>query len=204
MPDGDKIHPKLGNRHQGIYKQICEEAYSEEEIAYNELAPLRKELQAYGDAPLELIRQAVDIFNQNSASLLVDWNAMNRSLEKISQRISQQTCADKRGLSLALEACKKILHGIRYGNSPSDLGLKITQEYMIKVYEAQFEGRIPLVHHYNNADPTMVNLKVREMRPFIERGVEHFAGQLANGRSVTSLRRPQRDKPKIGLHDSLV
>lgn len=204
MPDGDKIHPGLGYRHQSPYRQICEEIFSEEEIAYNELAALRKDLQDYGDAPIELIRQAVTMYRHTLGPLLVDWNEVNDRLEKIGQEISQRTSADKRGLSLALEACKKSLHGVRYGEQSVDLGLKTTQNYMMGVYEAHFEGRIPLSHHYNNADPKMVNLKLHEMRPFIEQGLGYFARQLTKGGGVKSLRRAPKNRPIIGLYDSLI
>lgn len=204
MPDGDKIHPGLGYRHQSVYKQICEEVYSEEEIAHKELDALKKDLQNYGDAPIELIRQAVTLFSQTLGPLLVDWNEINQGLEKIGQEISQQTSAGKRGLSLALEACKKSLHGVRYGEQPADLGLKTIKNYMIRVYEAHFEGCIPLAHHYNNADPRMVDLKLREMRPHIEQGLEYFARQITKGGSVKTLRRRPQERPSIGLHDSLV
>lgn len=206
MPDADKV-PGLGYRHQGVYKQVCEDVYSEEEVAYNELDKLRKDFQDYSDAPIELIQQAATILSQSHGPLLkdlTDWGLIGRKLEKLEQEISQRTSANKRGFTLALEACKDVLHCLRGGSVINNLELAIIKKYMSRVYESNFVACIPRAHHYRQADSRMVETKLREMRPFIEEGLSYFANQVIQSGSVKFLRRHPKNRIIIGLHDSLI
>ena len=208
MPDADKVHAGLGYRHQKVYKQLCEGVLPPREIAYTELNALRQVLKEYGNAPLSLIQQATVFLGLIPTEPLlrqaVNWGEKRRELENLCQQISQKTRGNKRAMMLAEEACKEQLRRIQQDTAPDDLKLESITSYIQKVYEADFEERIPLGRHYNDADPDLVNARLEEMRPGIEEGIDGFAKQLARHGGVSPLRRPRRTKQSIGLYDDLL
>ena len=64
MPDGDIVHVKLPRRYQKSYKQFCEGQCGDVELTRAVLRPLKRDLQDYGNAPLELIQQVAAELNQ--------------------------------------------------------------------------------------------------------------------------------------------
>jgi hypothetical protein len=61
MPDGDIVHPRLSYGYQKIYKQICEGFFDSETLAYYVLPPLLKDIQKYGNGPINLLQKASEM-----------------------------------------------------------------------------------------------------------------------------------------------
>ena len=113
MPDGDKVHVKLAHRYQKVYKQLCEGQYDDAELAHEVLGSLKRDLQGYGDEPLQLTQ------------------------------------------------------------------------------------------HYNGADQTAVDTRLKGMRSYVEQGINSFVAQMIRHGSVAALRRLPMTRPSIGIDDDL-
>src|SRR2546421_174748 len=104
MPDGDRVHSKLSYHYHKVYKQICEGQFASEDLARKVLHGMIKDIQKYGDAPITLLKQAtVQIEQLPTDSLFlptINWNEVNRTLEKLAQQIYGQI----RGIDLAVKA----------------------------------------------------------------------------------------------------
>jgi hypothetical protein len=211
MPDADKVHAKLCGSHRGVYKKICEDHFSEEDLAHDELRAIIKDVGCYGDEPLQLIRKAVAVLNQiptgplflnNSA---INWAVIRRQLETIAQTHSSLTTSSQIGIDLALRSCQEFLHDIRYGIVVGNIEeAKVIRNYLVNVYKANFEERIQLSRHYNDADPNFVAARVEGMRPYIEKDIQFIAQQIERKGSVRSLRRPAKVKQPVELSENLL
>jgi hypothetical protein len=207
MPDGDHFHQKLPNRYKSVYKQICAEnrAASYEELAAEVLRGLRHDFTRYGNKPLEMIRQAVKQMEQLPSGPLfkstIEWGQESQKLDKITQQLGGGYISN-----LAIEACKMQLQEIRGKGSPQDLLSTTIEKYFQNVYEARFEGRLPLAEHYNNVSQLYVDKEVAAMRPHILNGLRDFAEQVAKKGRIGKLRLSPvlRIKPKIDLETNLL
>src|SRR5687768_4217757 len=100
MPDSDKVHVGLTPRYQKPYKQLCEGYLSPEELAHNILKPLKKDIQAYGDGPINLIKQVGELLEERASApifnLPIDYNVESQNIENLAKR----TPGDRRGIAL--------------------------------------------------------------------------------------------------------
>jgi len=207
MPDGDKVHGNLAPRYQKPYKQICEGQYSAAEFAHAVLRPLKRDLQDYGDEPLKLIRQVAtelhQIPDEPLLKQLVDWSEKSQIID----RCAQQMDGHRTAVELAVKACQQQLQELRYSgclyDAAEEMSLSIMREYVSAVYEANFEGRVPLAQHYNGVDQVTVDVRLQGMRVHVEQGIANFAAQMICNGSVTTLRRPPMARSPIGLYDDL-
>ncbi|HRW06670.1 MAG TPA: hypothetical protein P5121_16315 [Caldilineaceae bacterium] len=210
MSDADKVHAKLSGRHKSVYKKLCEGYFSEEKLADDELAALRNDIKGYGDAPIQFIQAAAQVMDQLLPGPLfgnnqtIDWSNISLQIEKLARQHALQS-SDHRGMALALDACKKSLHEIQYGNTINHVNdIKIVNDYLLTAYEANFEEKIPLSQHYNNADPNYVEARVQAMRPHIEEHIHRLAENIAGNGKVQSLRRPQKKKRPVDINENLL
>ena len=203
MPDGDKVHVNLAHRYQKVYKQICEGQYDDAELAHEVLKPLKRDLQDYGDEPLQLIRQVSaeldQIPDEPLLKQLVNWGEESQKID----RFAQQNPGSLIAKELVVKACQQQLQELRYSERPHDLTEEMSRKYVSAVYEANFEERVPLAQYYNGADQTVVDARLKGMRSHVEQGISSFAVQMIRNGSVASLRCPPMTRPSIGLDDDL-
>jgi len=207
MPDGDKVHTHLASPYQKPYKQLCEGLYSGAELAQEVLRPLKRDLQDYGDEFLKLIQQvATDLCQIPDEPLLkqlVDWGEQSQIIDRCAQQIDGQ----RTSMELAVQACQQRLQELRYNscpyNSAEEMRLSILGKYVSAVYEANFEGRVPLAQHYNGVDQMTVDARLQSMRVHVEQGIQNFAVQIMRHGSVIALRSPRMARSPIGLYDDL-
>lgn len=197
MPDGDIIHPTLGGRYYSVYKQICEGSSNEEELARQALRSLKKEVKVFGEAPIQLLEQAASLFQelaiQQNQGTSIDWTQVRRDLQTIAQFLS----GSKRALQLALRACYQHIRTIQdvCGSHAlsSDLFQELSGHYLLNIYDAQFEKRVPQTYrHYNQADPAAIQMLLHEIRPLVIRGIHGFASQIVKQGNARILRLPMR------------
>src|SRR5215510_23333 len=204
MPDGDIVHVKLSRRYQKPYKQLCEGLYGDAELTRAVLRPLKQDLQDYGDAPLKLIQQVAAELNRIPDEPLlkqfINWADKSKSIDRCAQQISGRPTA----MQLAVQACQQQLQELRYGSCAQDLTKEMYRKYVSVVYEATFEGRVPLPQHYNGIAQAAVDARLQGMRTYVEQGIDCFAAQMLRNGTVSSLRRPPMARVTLGLYDDLL
>jgi hypothetical protein len=198
MPDGDRIHLKLASRYQKIYKQVCEDHFSEQEIAHNLLLPLKEEIRQHGTEVIELIKKCSDWFEQivirQEIGDKINWDRENLIIEKLFQRFHAKNTAKE----LALAACKEQLQDVRHGISTVNLSVEIMRKYMWNLCIAKFASRVPLKkHHHNGADSEVVNARLEGMKQHIWEGLLDFAKQAIHHGNFDFLRRPPLRRQKF-------
>ena len=211
MPDADKVHKGLSYRHQKVYQQICEGVMTPSELAFEELGAMKKELHSCGQAPFLLIPEVGKLLSAVPTGPLlnpsVDWNGICRDIERKGQKVSLQTSANKRIMALVVDACIDQVRDIQQNVVPDNLEVDAMQRFTVKLYEANFEDRIQLAHHYKDAAPEMVNARVEAMRQSMEDGLGKLAEQAVRDGSFEKVKRPARPSgtiQPINLNDDLL
>lgn len=94
---------------------------------------------------------------------------------------------------------------MRHGNVVGNIEeVKVIGNYLINVYKANFEERIPLSRHYNDADPNLVAARVEGMRPYVQKGIQFIAQQIERKGNVRLLKRPFKEKQPVELSENLL
>lgn len=200
MPDGDIVHPQLGAMYQKLYMQLCEGVLSEDALAYEAVQRIKRQAQAYGSGPIELLCQVAAQFESLAADQLrgveIDWGQERRTIKELEQQVAARS--SKRATGLALKACEGQLQELRSGPqrlaSSSQVLPELVQAYLLNIYDANFVGRIPLPQHYNGVDAGFVQERLLDMRPSVIKWLESLAVQIAEGKAVEALRMPRRTK----------
>ena len=199
MPDGDRIHLNLASRYQRIYKQVCEDHFSEEEIAHDLLLPLKEEIRQHGPEVIELIKKCADwceqiVLRQEETGDEINWDKENLLIEKLFQRFRAKNTAKE----LALAACKEQLWDIRHGIRDVNFSIEIMRKYFWNLCNAKFVSRVPLKkNHHNGADSDIVKARLEGMKQYIWEGLYNFAKQAIHHNNFDFLRRPPRRRRKF-------
>lgn len=189
MPDGDIIHPTLSARYYGVYKRICEEAEDEESLARQALRCLKKDVNDYGDAPIQLIQREVPLFEQLAVDLQfgipIDWTQARRRVKELAMGFS----GSDNGLQLAVRACEQQLDLLKkqqpYTLPSGHFAFEITQQYLLNIYDARFANRVPQTrHYYQDAHPALVHERIMNMRRFINPGSALYALQIIEHKAL--------------------
>jgi len=204
MPDADKIHSKLAYRHQKTYSELYEGVMELDEIANNQLRTFKKDVQGYGDAPVILICQVAalvidSIPNEPLLRLSIDWKKLNTQIDELARNVSFQNETYKRGINLAINACKQHLLALKQGERSENHKITIISRYLWKVYEAEFESPILSTDH-----PEFIQMRLEALRQHMKPGVAKYAEQIARTDSTCRMRKPPRRKKCIGLYDDLL
>jgi hypothetical protein len=208
MADADRIHENLPKRYRKAYQQICEWNWDKESISYEVLRPLKRDISDQGNGPILLIRNVSQRLEEICSSPLfinsIDWAEEFSHLSNLRMRIP----GNKRGMELAVLACREIIQEIRAGRySYSNLDERLISSYFLRIYYSNFEDRIPLVsEHYLGVEPEEIEQRINSIRPIVEKGVEYFAAQALNGRDIKKLRLPPNPlkKQSIQLDDDVL
>lgn len=196
MPDRDKIHPQLPRRYYTPYRQICEGHESVEEIARAACKGLRKDIQEYGDVPLEMIDNIRSDFDKIASHPLflpsVDWGELSRKVDDSNRKIS----GNNRAKAICCEAFKKYIHSLRFeGPSSEDYKMQILSNYIDKIYISNFEEMIPLnQQHYNDETQDNVCKTLIKIRPYAESHIKDFAEKILRTGTVKSIFDPKHPR----------
>lgn len=204
MPDGDRVYGGLTQEYEKPYEQVCEGHFSFEEIAHNLLAAVRGDIRRNGPAPIELLRQVADHLNQLPHEPLlkptINWEQESRDIE----RLARQIHGPRRAIDIALDASKKYLRTFQYGHDKQEHDRMLLQGYMERVYEANFEGRVPLGNHPYGVDQAAIDERLEAIRPFVLAGLASFARQAARRGDFSRLQRTSPSRIVIDADTDLL
>jgi hypothetical protein len=132
----------------------------------------------------------------------VDWHAANRKLLQIARRLR----GNKRGIELAVRACKGQMNRLRSERDLHfpDLYKETVNSYLLEIYVADFADPALLKESYENPSLRQADIEgeLDTIRPHINEIIEYYAGQIARTHSVDGLRLPpSKEQPPIDLHD---
>ncbi len=201
MPDGDRIDVNLAPRYHKVYKQLCEEHFSEEDLGQEVLLPVKEELQKQGHQIIPLIDNFAARCDQ-IVEELENGNEINWDKEALLiEKLAQQIYATKTAKDLAMEACKVLLQNIRYGAHDLNFPIELMRTYMWKLYEAKFQARVLLTKdYYNGAAESYVRERLEGMREYVWNNLIVYAKQAIYHKNFDSLRRPPRHGQKFDLN----
>lgn len=198
MPDADVIYADVDSRHKSVYHQLSAGLATGQELARAELSVLKNELKSYGDGPYKLIRNAAGLISAHCGGPLltniVDWRDLRRAVQQAAQEVSKTMVTDKRSMAVAIDACCSIINEMENGIAidTCDLEFETTRAFMLRIYEANFEERVPLVKPQASIDLEEVHQRLSDMRPHIEKGIYHFASSHVRNGNIRAIRMPRR------------
>jgi hypothetical protein len=200
MPAGDLIHAKLAGRYQTIYKELCEEHFSEDELAYQMLPAIKEELKQQGEAIIPLI----DKFASKCEEIVVELGVGNRvNWDKealLIEKQAQQVYAKKTARGLVVAACKEMLQDIRHGAHELNISIENMRKYMWNLYVAKFESKVLLAKkHHNDVDEVFVRARLEGMQEYVWANLLGYARQAVNRHSFVSLRRQSRPRQNFDV-----
>ncbi len=192
MPDGDKVHKKLGWRYQKSYKMLCE-GQAGGDVA-NELAQaVYKDVKQGGDAIftmlLEVGTQLEEILSRRQRLEDIDWRKEATSITTLDRYLD----ANSRLKVLAVEACLEELHALRQGAQPSNCAITLLTGYLDNICDANFMERVSLTP---NPDSRVSHMFVRErleqLRPLVKERLMDYAQAIYKAGTVHLVRQPSQ------------
>ena len=208
MPDGDRVHSRLGGLYQKPYKILCEGVVSSEECARSLLESLKRELQQNAKWSLLISRDIADLFSKCVGPL-----AFSNDIEaaRISHQIDELTrniFCSLQEKDLIVRASKSVLNDLRHGQETDCHNLQyiIFKRYIKEVYEFRFKERIPLnKEHYAGVSRGELQKRIEAMEPDLDLGIHHFAQTAIKGQNLDKLRLPQRQYRRcVDLDENLL
>lgn len=205
MPDGDSIHPTLNRQFQIVYGQICEGHWESSILSYRLLRSLKRQIQHYGNAPILLGNNIVQILEDANSSVKMSsgfsFANYSRQIMELSNNLTLN--GSPRGRDLMVEAAKKTLVEIQHKKTIVDVEITLLGNYIDVVYQKDFEERVlQTPAHHKDAHPSIVNDTLEDIRPHVSRGRDEFVNQLVKNKDVRRLRRRQSLKePSPTIND---
>lgn len=204
MPDRDTVNVALKPHYQKAFAQLSEGIFSPDERARNIADPLRKDIEAYGTAPLDLINAfSIELGPHINSPLFktgVDWHDAGRELLRLARKVH----GNKRGIDLAMRACEGQMNRLRSQrdlHSP-DLLKETINSYLHEIYLADFADPALLQDSYEDATLRRddIDAELDAIRPCIDEILDCFAGQVTRNHRVDNLRLPpSKEQPPIDL-----
>jgi hypothetical protein len=206
--DGDIVHAGLRGLYKGAYVKICKGEVSDEECVHLLLKNLRKDIKQKGILAVRIAQKMGDILssvvNSPCGFNSIEWPKLSREIDSIPQ------CFD--GIpeikELVLRAAKSVVSELKYGQELNIVNpsTKILEQYFKEVYEASFEGRIPLIdNHWYGAGQEEIHKRIESLRPLIHSGIKKFAADAIKADSVDSLSLPRRPRlTKVDMEEDLM
>ena len=121
--------------------------------------------------------------------------------------IARAAQGPKRGIELATDACRQVIQDACEGRDGDHLLKDALSRYVIDIYRADFEERIPLSQaHDRGVDQATIDMRLDFARPYVERNAMLLAVQLTKGCDVRKLRLPRQASLsyRAALNDNLL
>ena len=208
MPDGDRVHSRLGGLYQKPYKILCEGVANSEECARTLLESLKRELQQNAKWSLQLSRVIADLFSQCIGPLAfsneIEAARISRQIDELTRNVD----CPLQEKDLIVRASKTVLSDLRHGQETDYHNLQyiIFKRYIKEVVEFRFKERIPLnKEHYAGVSRGELQKRIEAMEPDLDHGIHLFAQTAIMGQSLDKLRLPQRQYRRcVDLDENLL
>ncbi len=189
MPDGDVVYHGVGPAYATAYRELCEGHFSHEHIAASVARGLRKSLKRYGNQPVTLISRTFDgISGAVRSGSLIDFNEESQLIDDASRELM----GHRRGTPLAIEVCKEYALDVSAGTATDAVLKDVIKSYVSRVLLADFSERLPLVNHYNDVDPAVIEERLEQLRPYLSAEIENIASQIVKAGKVERIRKVRR------------
>jgi hypothetical protein len=195
MPDGDRVHSRLGGLYQKPYKTLCEGVANSEECARTLLESLKRELQQNAKWSLLLSRDIADLFSEFIGPLAFSNDIKAARISRQIDELTRNVDCPLREKDLIVRASKSVLSDLRHGQETDYHNLQhiIFKRYIKEVYEFRFKERIPLnKEHYAGVSRGELQKRIEAMEPDLDLGIHHFAKTAIKDQKLDKLRLPKR------------
>ena len=208
MPDGDKVHNKLGLGFQKPYKWACEGIATPSQCARLVLGSLKNRLNNKGNHPVRLAQAMGECLQQivesSSDPSSIPWSSAGTNFEELARVTDGSPYAKE----LVLRAGRVLLHAYRNGveTDIENASTLIIKQYMRDTYESEFKERIPLTdkHHAGVNEATLME-RIRAMDSDISNAISKWADKVVNTGRVEDIQLPRRPKQKpVGLDEDIL
>lgn len=191
MPDGDRVYRKPQPRYRAALQQLAE-GQSLEEVAWQIAGGITKDIRDYGEGPRQLTVKIAqlcqDISLELSARHSVDWPEASWRIDQEAQQI----WGHRRGIPIAIEACKEHLLEFEENQTTDSFQLDLLRKYIWRIYDANFAECLPLDSLEYEYDPVQLQARLTELRPYMIRYIEDLARRIEQRESVNRLQKPKR------------
>ncbi len=205
MPDADRIG-KLSHRWSKMYRKVCEGYFDSDSLASDALDLLRKDIQGYGDAPIRFLREVssrlIRVQKNPLFHSIHNWHDENRFLDDLKSAYMKKYRPKQRGIDIAVEACKDIIHKFRNGeNLSEDLEKALYDRYSHQIYESNFSD---LARSMLQDQEDIVN-RIDEMNTFVYEKINSLSSQIVRKRNTKRLSAKPRLVPRkvISIKDDV-
>ncbi|MCB9437331.1 MAG: hypothetical protein H6673_10125 [Anaerolineales bacterium] len=191
MPDGDVVYHVIGRQFGGAYNALCESFYTHEQVAAKISKALRKMLKHYGNPPIQLVMRTV---TEVSDALM---NGLSIDVEQegyLIDQLARELMGHRRATPLAVDACKWCVIEAIHGNSDAISEVVVVREYINRVIDADFFEHLPLLNHHNDISPEAIEKRLRQVRPYLDREIEHMVAQIVRLGCVDSLKKRRQKR----------
>jgi ribosomal protein L17 len=207
MADGDIVRLGIAGPYCKAYRMLCEGMINTETCARAAARGVGQFIKWYGSEPRQLLHHMAEQFSKVSNQLGPLSPSQAVALAQEIERISRKLGGDKRGMSIAMAACRSKLNSLRQGESVENISKELSQQYVDRIAEATFTSVvISRPRHYDNAPATTVKQRLEDILPDLKRNLEGYAQQLGKSTNVDKaprLLRRQGPKPIINRNTKL-
>jgi hypothetical protein len=203
MPDGDRIYNNPGRKRLYQAYDMLLERQPLSNIAFQVQSEIAALIRKYGNESRELIDQSTEIITQAACDVT---NGAEYQLDVLSSQITEAAehiLGHRRGLPLAVDACKAQLFDVITGHSVDDIRRTIVEEYVWRIYDADFAERLPLYFHdpRTNMEQGELNILLHGLRQEMQQHVEKLTGSFTRVEDIKNLHRSSRDNRDFNNDD---
>jgi hypothetical protein len=192
MPDGDVVYHKVGGGYTDVYHALCQEHYSAEQVANMLAAALQRGLKRYGYQSINLLMTTFE----DVSSALAKGTGLDATQESfIIDDVARGLMGHRRGIPLAIDACKDYVLSLAEGTISQPNAYEMVRNYVKRVLAADFYERLPLTHHYDNADPVRVERRLEQVRQYLDGNITSIVAHIVNKRRVDRFPKVRVDTP---------
>ncbi|HUN06262.1 MAG TPA: hypothetical protein PLQ56_06660 [Aggregatilineales bacterium] len=193
MPDGDKVYYGVSREFAEAYGVLCDGYFGEEQIAVKIAKGLCIRLKRYGNPSIDLVNYVyADLSGAMASGIVIQAEEESYSIDQLARTLM----GHRRGIPLAVDACKSYVMRIAEDNHREMDVVTLLRTYVLRVLEADFYERLPLLNHRNDVTQEFIEDKLERVRPYLELEIERVVSHIVKNGRVDGLRKKSRDRGK--------
>lgn len=189
MADNDILCRGVGRIWQQAFNLLYQWEQSEQMIGQATLQSLKDQLKLYGDPPLHFIDRCAERYAELTP-LFIGRDELSIEVQRI-HRLAFGFAAHKEAMNLARDVAIRRLNDIGQRQPRGEHREVMTQDYVVRVYNATYEDPVRYREEKSSEIPTTeLVARLRVLKPYIMEGVDYFTEQILRNNSVERLRMP--------------